>query len=65
MTWKVHDAVVSARQLLGARKGPPSEKDGPRRGPRGRRPLDGQIDIYGIEYRRGPRPELEEVEPDE
>jgi hypothetical protein len=66
MTWKVHDAVASARQLLKGRKGPPTDEDGPRRGARGPRPLDGQIDIYGIEFRRFPQlKETEEAERDE
>jgi hypothetical protein len=65
MSWSVHNAVSAAKQLLKSRNGPPSEEDGPRRGARGPRPLDGQIDIYGSEHRRSPQLELEEVERDE
>jgi hypothetical protein len=32
---------------------------------RGPRVLDGQIDIYGVEHRHSPQPELEEEQPDE
>ena len=66
MSWSVHNAVSAAAQLARrGRKGAPSEEDAPRRSGRGPRVLDGQIDIYGAEYRRRPQLELEEVEPDE
>jgi hypothetical protein len=66
MSWSVHNAVSTAKQLARrARIGPPSEDDAPRRQGRGPRVLDGQIDIYGVEHRRSSQLEFEEAEPDE
>lgn len=62
----IHKAASAAAQLARrGRKGPPSEEDAPRRGARGPRPLDGQLDLYGVEHRRRPQRKLEEAEPDE
>lgn len=44
-TSKEHPAVTEARHLLGARKGPPTETDRPRRKGRPPRVLDGQLDL--------------------
>ena len=46
----LHEAIGHTRQLLAARKGPPTEADGPRRGSRPPRVLPGQIDIHGTTH---------------
>jgi hypothetical protein len=43
-------AITEARRLLGARKGPPTEADAPRRSSQLPRVLPGQIDIFGTTH---------------
>jgi hypothetical protein len=45
-----HEGTAHARQLLTARKGPPTEADGPRRPSRPPRVLPGQIDTHGTTH---------------
>ena len=57
-----HEAIGHTRQLLAARKGPPTEADGPRRPSRPPRVLPGQIDIDGITHGLGATDEPQEGE---
>ena len=45
-----HEGIARARQLLTARKGPPTEADKPRRPSQPPRVLPGQIDIHGTTH---------------
>ena len=45
-----HEGIAHARQLLKARKGPPSEADRPRRPSRPPRVLPGQVDIHATTH---------------
>jgi hypothetical protein len=50
VTSKEHPGLSAARRMLGARKGPPTEADSPRRESRPPRVLPGQIDVYGVTH---------------
>jgi hypothetical protein len=44
------EGLTEARRQLGARKGPPTDADAPRRQSHPPRVLPGQIDVYGVTH---------------
>jgi hypothetical protein len=59
MSGKESSGISIARRLFKARKGPPTEADGPGRPSNPPRVLDGQIDIFGRIHRRNVQSELD------